>query len=56
MPVRVTQTGLRESFRVANRLGPFRPGVVVAVQRHALYAKPAALLERISFVIGGTIC
>jgi hypothetical protein len=31
----VSQSLLRKPFRVAHRLGPFRPGVAVAVERYA---------------------
>ena len=42
----VTQGQLREPFGIADDLRAFRPRVTVAVQRHALNAKPdTALLE-----------
>ena len=38
----VAQSHLREPLRVAASLGAFRPGVAVAVERHALDSKLAA--------------
>ncbi len=47
----VSQSLLREPFRIANCLCPFRPGVAVAVQRHALNAEA----DTVSLELGGAI-
>ena len=49
----VPQSLLRESFRVANGLRPFRPCVAVAVERDAFNAVLAAALAKLRDAVAG---
>ena len=50
----VAKRGLREAFRHPDRLCPFRPGVAVAMQRHAGHARLlAAIAKPVCPEVGG---